>query len=91
MSKKQVGNKREMQENYERILNTFPSLPPYTMKPFNYPLLSAKYEMFKDKKSLHLLQQQSWLASFYMEQSKTDIEAITKVANAKASEELTTA
>ena len=86
MSKKQVGNKREMQENYTRILNTFPSLPPYTMKPFNYPLLSAKYEMFKDKKSLHLLQQQSWLASFYMEQSNTDIAAIQK-----ARDELATA
>ena len=82
MSKKSVGIKREVLEQYKRILDTFPNLPPYTLKPFNYPMLSAKYEMFEDKKSLHLLQQQSWLASFFMERTKTDIAAIEALASA---------
>ena len=52
---------------YNRIINHFPDYPPFTLKAFEYPLLSANYEMFEDKKFLHQLQQQSWLAGFYEE------------------------
>lgn len=55
------------QLDYNRILNAFPDFPPFTLNKIEYPLLSANYELLKDQKFLHQLQQQSWLAGFYEE------------------------
>lgn len=56
---------KKEQEAYQSILNRFPMFPPYVKKSCEFLQLSLNCELYKDKRSLFLLQQQSHLAEWY--------------------------